>query len=310
MVVFSIKKLENNIRNKTITSKQFIVYSALILGSTFSLFKTSKYPVNIEAYNIVYFLTFIPTLIHIIKYIYCYKIIKEKDIFLYLYAIIPISFVLSLRYALFVMLPLAIVNFNLIKYFKLDYNFWNIINLQIIEIIITILMSINFIIIIKRLYNDLDKVENIKENYIEINNEGKIILKKIQKEGIIYLGITIIAIFISIYTFGLIFSVILYIWTLWVFKVIEYFTQIRIEKKHIKTSAISLSLNVIIFLVWFYFFAFTYDKLENENIKIIFIIAEMVLGILFVINTVIGIQNLITIIRIYYKGIKERNNNK
>ncbi|MDR2924044.1 MAG: hypothetical protein LBU85_11980 [Treponema sp.] len=153
MIIFSTKKIEKEIIGRTITSRQFIIYSFFVLGNTFALLKTSKYPVNIEAYKFAYFLSFIHIFINIVKYIYCYNIIKNKDIFIYLYAIIPISFILSVRYII-VMLPLIVINLKIIKYYNLDFNYWNVINSQIIGIMGQILIFINFIIVIKRLYKN------------------------------------------------------------------------------------------------------------------------------------------------------------
>jgi hypothetical protein len=155
MVLFSIKKIENEIINRSITPKQFIIYSFFVISPIFSLLKTSRYPVNIEAYNLAFILSFIPIMINLVKYIWCYNIVKNKAIFLYLYSIIPISFILRLRYFIFLMLPLVIININLIKYFNLDFNYWNVVNSQLITIVTEIFIFMNFIIIIKRLYKRL-----------------------------------------------------------------------------------------------------------------------------------------------------------
>ena len=155
MVLLSIKKIEKEIINKSITTKQFVIYSFYIVSPIIQLLKTSSYPVNIKAYNFAYALSFVPIIINIIKYMCCYQIIKNENIFIYLYSIIPVSFILKLRYILFLMLPLVIVNFNLIKYFDLDSNYWNAINLQIIGIIVELFIFINFIVVIKRLYKKI-----------------------------------------------------------------------------------------------------------------------------------------------------------
>jgi hypothetical protein len=152
VVIFSIKKLESAIRNRSITPKQFMIYSFYVLGPILSLIKISKYPVNIAAYNMAYILSFIPVFINIIKYICCYKIIKEKNIFNYLYSIIPLNFVLNLRYLLFLMIPLVLINHYLIKYFNLEFNYWNVVGSAIITIIFQIFIAIHLIAIIKRLY--------------------------------------------------------------------------------------------------------------------------------------------------------------
>jgi hypothetical protein len=152
MVFLSVKKLEIEIKNRSITSKQFIVYSLFVLGSFYSLLKTSKYPVNIETYNIAYMLSFVPIIIDIIKYIICYKIIKDENINLFLYSIIPINFVLNLKYLLFLMFPMIVTNIFLIRFFDLEYDYWNVINSQIITIIYQTVIAINSIHIYKKLY--------------------------------------------------------------------------------------------------------------------------------------------------------------
>jgi hypothetical protein len=154
MIIFSIKKIEERIKNRLITSKQFIIYSFFTLGSFFSLIKISRLPVNIDAYNMAYNLLFIPVVIDIIKYICCYKIIKGKDIFEYLYAIIPLNFVLNLRYSIFIMLPLILASQYLIKYYNLDKNYWIVVSSAIISVIFHLFVSIHLIFIVKRLYKN------------------------------------------------------------------------------------------------------------------------------------------------------------
>jgi hypothetical protein len=46
-----------------------------------------------------------------------YIVTKFFFFLLYLYAILPITFILNLRYTLFVILPLAVLNVTLIKIF-------------------------------------------------------------------------------------------------------------------------------------------------------------------------------------------------
>ena len=152
MVILSIKKIENEIIKKSITTKQFVIYSFFTISPIFLL----RYPINMEGFSIALFLATIPTMINIIKYISCYMEIRNKNIFLYLYSIIPVSFILNLRYSLFLTLPLIIINHYLIKYFNLDYDYWKTINIQIIRIISEFFIFINFIIIIKRLYKKID----------------------------------------------------------------------------------------------------------------------------------------------------------
>ena len=68
MVLFSIKALENHIKNRTITARQFITYSILTLGSILSLVRVTRYPINTEAYDIANTLSIIPIIIMIIQY--------------------------------------------------------------------------------------------------------------------------------------------------------------------------------------------------------------------------------------------------
>ena len=154
MVIFSIKKMEERIKTRSITSKQFIIYSFFAFGMVFSLIKTSKFPVNVDAYNMVYILSFIPVIINIIKYICCYKIINGKDIFDYLYAIIPLNFILYVRYTIFIVLPLVIASPYLINHYNLDKNYWILISSVITTIIFHIFISVHLIIIMRRLYKN------------------------------------------------------------------------------------------------------------------------------------------------------------
>jgi len=154
MVIFSIKKMEERIKNRSITSKQFIIYSFFAFGMVFSLVKISRFPVNIEAYNMVYILSYIPVVINLLKYICCYKIINGKDIFDYLYAIIPLNFILYIRYTVFIVLPLAAASPFLINHYNLDKNYWIIISSVITTIIFHICISIHLIIIMRRLYKN------------------------------------------------------------------------------------------------------------------------------------------------------------
>ena len=156
MVLLSIKNIEKEIIKKSITTKQFIIYSFFVISPVFLL----RYPINIEGINIALIIGTIPGIINIIKYMCCYMIIKNKNISLYLYSIIPISFILNFKYFLFLTLPMLIFNHYYIKYFNLDYDYWNHINIQIIRIITELIIFINFTIIIKRLY----KIIYIKEN--------------------------------------------------------------------------------------------------------------------------------------------------
>jgi hypothetical protein len=152
MVIFSIKKMEERIKSRSITSRQFIIYSFFAFGMVFSLIKMSRFPVNVGAYNMVYNLSFIPVVINAIKYICCYKIINGKDIFDYLYSIIPLNFILNLRYTLFIVLPLIVASPYLINHYNLDNNYWSVINSLITTIIFHIFVSVHLIVIMRRLY--------------------------------------------------------------------------------------------------------------------------------------------------------------
>jgi len=101
MVIFSIKKLEDNIKNKNISTKQFMIYSFFVFGGISSFIVTTIYQTNKDIQTILNILKLIPIIITIIQFYFSYKIVNGKDINLFLYSIIPISFVLRLRYILF-----------------------------------------------------------------------------------------------------------------------------------------------------------------------------------------------------------------
>ncbi|QQO10370.1 hypothetical protein [Breznakiella homolactica] len=151
MVLISIKNLEKEIEKESITIKQFVIYCFIAFGTLVSLVKTSKFPVNIQAYNIAYILSFFPGLIGILRYILCYKVVKHRNIHSFLYVVIPIHAVLIIKYNLFLTLPLVIINVNMIRYLQLDFIYWNVINSQIITNIYTIVFSIHFLYEIKKL---------------------------------------------------------------------------------------------------------------------------------------------------------------
>jgi hypothetical protein len=165
MVLLSVKKLEKEIKNRTITQKQFIIYSLFVVGPFLALFRTSRYPVNIEnieAYNIAFILSFVPFFINIIKYLICYKIIKNKNIVLFLYSIIPINFVLNLKYTIFLIFPMTVISISLIKHFNIEFIYWNVLNSTIITIIFHLIITINTIVIINNLYQS-EKEDNITD---------------------------------------------------------------------------------------------------------------------------------------------------
>ena len=156
MVFFNIKKLEDHIKNKSITTREFIAYSFFVIGigTITSIIGSTIYLVNRDTQNILNILKLIPVIIIIIKYNICYKIIKDKDIYLFLYTIMPLTFVLRFRYFIFLSLPLIILNMVIIRYFDLDANFWMLINSQIMNIILNLFLAIHFIKILKRIYNN------------------------------------------------------------------------------------------------------------------------------------------------------------
>ena len=155
MVIFSIKKLEKRVREKAITPKQFIIYSFFVFGPFFSLFKINSSSIDRVAYDMLFVLSFIPIIISIAKYLCCYIIIKDKNIFLYLYLIIPVNFILGLRYFLLLMIPLIIINFILLRYCDLDSDFWNAISFQIIAIITQTASAINLVVIMQKFYKEM-----------------------------------------------------------------------------------------------------------------------------------------------------------
>jgi hypothetical protein len=154
MVLFSLKKIEKDIINRTITPGQLVIYLFFELGSVVSLLKTSRYPVNMHAYNATFFLSFFPVLIHIVQYYVCYKIVKHRNPYVFLYSVIPVNFILSLRYLLLIMLPLVIINLNIINGLNLNFEYWNVINSQIITIIYTAIVAIHFNIEIRKIMEE------------------------------------------------------------------------------------------------------------------------------------------------------------
>ena len=129
-----------------------MIYSFFIFGGIASIIGTTIYQTNRDVQTILNILKLIPTIITIIQFYICYKIINGKDLNLFLYSIIPITFVLRLRYIIFLYLPLMILNMIIIQKFNLDADFWNLINFQIIAIIMNIFLAFHFIKIIKRIF--------------------------------------------------------------------------------------------------------------------------------------------------------------
>ena len=160
-MILSIKKLENSIKNRNITPKQFILYSFFVLGSAFYLVQTSRDPVHFDAFNISLISTYIRLFINIVQFRCIYKIVKGKNINLFLYAIIPTHFVICLRYGIFMVLPLVLLNYILVNNLNIDSNFWNVINLSIITIVVQIIIASKIVTFIKRIYeNEFNEQEN------------------------------------------------------------------------------------------------------------------------------------------------------
>ena len=154
MTIIGIKKIEAQIVNKSISTKAYITYAFISIGSLVQLLKTSKYPVNISAYSIAEVLGIVLIGINILKYIMCYYVVREKSITDFAYAAIPIEAVITIRYTLFITIPLALINFLVIRYFKLDFNYWNIVNSQIISVIYLFINASSFLILMNRVIHN------------------------------------------------------------------------------------------------------------------------------------------------------------
>ncbi|MHB9295227.1 hypothetical protein PilKf_00968 [Pillotina sp. SPG140] len=144
---------------------------------------------------------------------------------------------------------------------------------------------------------------------MELNIEKRRLFKRILRRGILFLGITIITNLTLFWTGFLTFSIIMYIWTLWAFDVFEYFAQIPIAQKYVKILASTLSFYIIIVIIGVTSFIMIIDRIENYSMYIIAIIVTIISGILFIMNTIISVRNLLKIIQIYYPKFKERNKN-
>jgi hypothetical protein len=169
MVFFNLKVLETKIKNRAISTKEFIIYSFFIIGSFVSLVRNTRHPVNTEAHEIMTILSFIPIVIVFIKFIECYKIIKEKDINIFLYSIIPLTFVLRLRYFFIVFLPLLIINTVILLNLNIETSFWNMLNVRIINIIMNIILAVHFLKIMKYLYKNSENNNEVVEYCNEIS---------------------------------------------------------------------------------------------------------------------------------------------
>jgi len=157
MILFWNKKLEDNIKNRTISAKHFIIYSLFVIGSFSSMLRITRYPINTNAYDIANILSYVSIVIVIVQYIYCYKIVNGKDINIFLYAVIPLTFTLRFLYIIVLLIPLVLLNFIILRNFELDFNYWNIINFQIVNIIMNLFIAIHFVKILNRVYkNNLD----------------------------------------------------------------------------------------------------------------------------------------------------------
>jgi hypothetical protein len=177
MVFFDTKKIETHIKNRTITTRQFIIYTIFVIG----IF-TNLVIIDIFYFNIGDIVSidpsgakiFVLTILLLIKYIFCYKIIKEKDINIFLYAVIPLTFVLRFKYFLLIYLPLTILSLCMIRFVNLSYEVWvflGLLSIPIIEIIMHIFITIHFIKVIRRIYKNAMDKNNEKVNNKEANIE-------------------------------------------------------------------------------------------------------------------------------------------
>ena len=153
MTVFSIKKIESQIHMKNISMASFIFYTFISISSAYTLSKTTRYEVIKEAYNIASVFLGMSSIITILKYFWCYKIVKNINLTDFAYAVIPINAVLSLRYVLFFMLPLVILNIQIIKIAELNFAYWNVINSSIISLVYAIVFTISFLKSIRRVFD-------------------------------------------------------------------------------------------------------------------------------------------------------------
>lgn len=157
MILISKKKIENSIKQETISMRDFMIYSFISLGSFFSLFRSSKYPVVSNEYVIAQLIVYGVALVWVIGFILCYKIVKERSVMVFAYTIVPLLTVLKIRYSLFIMIPLVIINVRIIRSLGLCFSYWNAINSQIIGLIVSIITVSSLLRSIKRLFNGYDQ---------------------------------------------------------------------------------------------------------------------------------------------------------
>ena len=125
--------------------KQYIFYCFVVFGSIFSLVKTTKYPVIESAYDIEWYISFIPLFVHILMFYTLYRIVKKSDIRNFAFSIIPIFAVLTIRYWIFLVIPLILLNIIVLRIIKVDFHYWNVVNSSIIACIYSIVFAITFL---------------------------------------------------------------------------------------------------------------------------------------------------------------------
>jgi len=152
MVLISKNKIIDSIKNKSLSMKEFVIYSFISFGSMFSVFRSTKYPVVSNEYSISQVIILGIVLIWIIGFVRCYKIVKDKNVSHFAYMIVPLITVLKIRYGIFLMIPLIIIEVWLIRYFGLNFPYWNAIISQIINLLVSLVTVVSLIDSIKKIY--------------------------------------------------------------------------------------------------------------------------------------------------------------
>ena len=164
MVLISVKNLHREIENKSISMKQFVIYCFISMGSIVSIIRTTRYPVNISRYHFTEIISLVPIIINILKYYLCYRIVKNRDIQSFLYAVVPLNAVLIIRYGLFLLVPLTVLSTFLVRLFKLETVPWTVFNAQIITIVYSVVLTVRFLTSLKKTVkesgpNDFRKID-------------------------------------------------------------------------------------------------------------------------------------------------------
>ena len=157
MIFVSKRKIEESIKEKRISMKEFVIYSFICFGSLFSFFRTSKYSVVSNEYTIAQLISFASIVVWVVGFVACYKIVKGKEVDKFAYTIVPLISVFRIRYGIFLTLPLVIINVFIIKRLELNFPFWNAINSQIIGLVVSIIIVSNLLKSIKKLFNYVEK---------------------------------------------------------------------------------------------------------------------------------------------------------